>query len=141
MTTEFSIISVDDPSASARGIVGPGVGMFNESLVGDSGYQPLQLIVQNTESEVVGGIIAETYYGWCHVDLLWVRDDLRGQGLGRRLMERAEDEARNRGAKGVYLDTFSFQSPGFYEKLGYETFGQLAEFPTGHQRHFMVKHL
>jgi GNAT superfamily N-acetyltransferase len=90
---------------------------------------------------VVGGIIAETYYGWCHIDLLWVREDLRGRGLGRRLMDHAEKEALSRGAKGVYLDTFSFQAPEFYTRLGYETFGMLPDFPPGHERHFMVKHL
>ena len=141
MISDVDVIYVDDPSNSARGIIGPGVGMFNESKVGASGYQPLQFVVQTSDDEVIGGVVAETYYGWCHIDLLWVHEEHRGHGLGRRLMEYVEEEARNRGVRGVYLDTFSFQAPEFYRKLGYETFGVLPDCPAGYQRHFMVKHL
>jgi hypothetical protein len=53
----------------------------------------------------------------------------------------AEDEARRRGAKHAYLDTFSFQAPDFYEQHGYQVFGTLDDFPAGHQRYFMTKEL
>jgi N-acetylglutamate synthase-like GNAT family acetyltransferase len=53
----------------------------------------------------------------------------------------AEDEARQRGAKNVYLDTFSFQSPNFYKQHGYQVFGELPDFPPGYQRHFLTKQL
>jgi len=53
----------------------------------------------------------------------------------------AEDEARHRGAKNAYLDTFSFQAPDFYKKHGYRVFGELQDFPPGHQRHFLTKRL
>jgi GNAT superfamily N-acetyltransferase len=72
---------------------------------------------------------------------MWVREDLRGQGFGRQLLEKAETEARQRGAKRAYLDTFSFQAPAFYKKLGYEEFGRLEDFPAGHTRYFLVKTL
>jgi GNAT superfamily N-acetyltransferase len=72
---------------------------------------------------------------------MWVREDLRGSGYGQRLLALAEDEARKRGAKNSYLDTFSFQAPGFYKKYGYRVFGELPDFPTGHQRYFLTKQL
>lgn len=53
----------------------------------------------------------------------------------------AEDEARKRGAKHAYLDTFSFQALDFYRKYGYEIFGELQDFPVGHQRYYLVKQL
>ncbi len=55
---------------------------------------------------------------------MWGREDLCGQGFGRQLLEKAETEARQRGAKHVYLNTFSFQAPAFYEKSGYAEFGR-----------------
>lgn len=60
---------------------------------------------------------------------------------GRRLLALIEQEGRQRGAKNAYLDTFSFQAPGFYAKLGYRVFGTLTEFPSGHQRCFLTKAL
>jgi len=56
------------------------------------------------------------------------------------LMGQAEGRARERGCHSTWLDTFSFQARGFYEKLGYEEFGRL-DYPPGHYRHFMRKRL
>ena len=67
--------------------------------------------------------------------------ELRGRGYGHRLLTVAEDEARKRGAKNVYLDTFSFQVPDFYKQHGYQVFGELQNFPPGHQRYFFTKQL
>ena len=98
-------------------------------------------MLQGPNQDVVGGVIAEVYWDWLYIDLLWVKEDLRGQGFGKGLMSRTEEEARQLGAKNAYLDTFSFQSPGFYEKLGYKSFGELQEFPPGQKRFFMRKEL
>ena len=86
-------------------------------------------------------MLGEIYWNWLYIDLLWVKDDLRGRGFGRRLMMIAENEARQQGAKNAYLDTFSFQAPDFYKKLGYEVFGELPDYPVGHQRFFLTKQL
>ena len=72
---------------------------------------------------------------------LWLRDELRGQGHGRALLEAAETEATRRGCGGVFLDSYSFQAPGFYARLGYETFAVLEDFPRAHRRHFLRKAL
>jgi len=97
--------------------------------------------VKATDEEAVGGVIGETHWDWLYVNLMWVREDLRGCGYGHRLLELAEDEARERGAKNAYLDTFSFQAPGFYQQHGYTVFGELKNFPTGHQRYYLTKEL
>jgi GNAT superfamily N-acetyltransferase len=65
-------------------------------------------------------------------------DDLRGRGVGRELMAQAEARAVERGCHAAWLDTFSFQARGFYEKLGYEEFGTL-DYPPIHKRYFMKK--
>jgi hypothetical protein len=50
-----------------------------------------------------------------------------------------EAEASKRGCEYCWLDTFSFQAPGFYEKYGYTRFGELGEYPRGHKRFFYTK--
>jgi N-acetylglutamate synthase-like GNAT family acetyltransferase len=72
---------------------------------------------------------------------LWVKDELRGRGYGHRLLTLAEHKARQRGAKNAYLDTFSFQAPNFYKQHGYQVFGELQDYPPGHQRYFLTKQL
>lgn len=141
MDEEYRIDYIDNPEESAWGIIGRGVGSYNKQQAGDNAFRRLCYALRGADQEIVGGVLGETYWEWFYVDLIWVKDDLRGQGYGIQLMEVAEAEARRRGAKNAYLDTFSFQAPGFYEGLGYEVFGVLDDYPPGHQRYFMRKKL
>lgn len=101
-----------------------GLRAYNTGAVGKLDYRPLTVTV-NDKKAIVGGVVGETYFGWMFVSLLWVSEKYRGKGWGRSLMGSAEKEARKRGVRHVYLDTFSFQAPGFYKKLGYREFGRL----------------
>jgi GNAT superfamily N-acetyltransferase len=65
----------------------------------------------------------------------------RNEGHASRLLIAAESEARKRGCKHAFLDTFSFQALGFYYKLGYSEFGRLDEFSDKHKRHCLHKRL
>lgn len=73
--------------------------------------------------------------------LLGVAGPLQGRGYGRQLMERAEALARERGCVGAWVDTYSFQSPAFYQRLGYRVFGMLPSYPGVEQRIFLMKEL
>nr|WP_223215835.1 GNAT family N-acetyltransferase [Rhizobium herbae] len=78
-------------------------------------------------------------YGWAFVKYLAIPDEYRGQGLGSRLIQEAETLARARGYIGVWLDTFEFQARPFYEKLGYQVFGELEGGPNAIPRYFLKK--
>ncbi len=73
------------------------------------------------------------------IELLFVPPGLRGFGQGRKLVSNAEDLARSRGCTGIWLDSFTFQAPQFYQRLGYEIFGELPGNPTGQSRCFLRK--
>jgi len=89
--------------------------------------------------EPVGGAYGWCYGGWFFLHYFYLPEDLRGGGHGRALIARIEAEARARGCIGAWLDTFSFQAPGFYEKQGYTRFGTLPDQPPGHARPFLLK--
>jgi ribosomal protein S18 acetylase RimI-like enzyme len=93
------------------------------------------------DGEVLGGANGDTHYGWLYIGSLWVAESLRGQGWGRRLMAHLESEAVANGCQGAWVDTYGFQAPGFYERIGYVEFGRLDEFPPGSARHFFQKSL
>jgi GNAT superfamily N-acetyltransferase len=141
MDEEYQIVYVDKPEESAWGIIGRGVGNYNKQQAGDNQFQRLCYVLRTPDEEIVGGVLGEIYWGWFYLDLIWVKDELRGRGYGHQLLTRAEDEARQRGAKNVYLDTFSFQAPDFYIQHGYQVFGELQDFPVGQQRYFLKKQL
>jgi len=102
-------------------------------------WRPLAIFLRE-KSRIVAGLAGETYCGWLFVKYLWVSEGLRGRGVGRELMVRAEARARERGCHSAWLDTFSFQARGFYEKLGYQEFGRL-DYPPDHHKHFLRKRL
>lgn len=62
-------------------------------------------------------------------------------GVGTEIMQIAEREALQRGCCGSWLDTFEFQARGFYERIGYQCFGELPNYPPGFSRFFMKKML
>jgi len=138
MAEEYQIVKLDDP---AWEVIGQGITEYNTQQAGEDQGKNLCFVLQNPDGEIVGGVIGATYWDWLYVNLMWLREDLRGQGFGKELLSLAEEEALQRGAMDAYLDTFSFQAPGFYQKQGYEVFGQLDDFPTGHQRFFLKKKL
>jgi len=122
-------------------IIGGGISDYNTEKAGDDQGQNLCFVLRTSEDEVVGGVIGATHWDWFYVNLMWIRKDLRTQGYGNQLLALAEEKARERGATKAYLDTFSFQALDFYKKNGYEVFGELKEFPPGHQRYYLVKDL
>jgi GNAT superfamily N-acetyltransferase len=73
--------------------------------------------------------------------MLWVHESLRGQGFGAQLLAAAEAHAREQACTDAYLSTFDFQAPEFYRTRGYQSFGELADYPRGHSYHFMRKRL
>lgn len=114
---------------------------FNTAMAGPGQGRPLVIAVRDAQGAVIGGLWGSTGYRWLFTQLLVVPEACRGTGLGRRLMGLAEDEARARGCHGAWLDTFEFQARGFYERLGYTCFGELADYPPGYRRWFMKKSL
>jgi GNAT superfamily N-acetyltransferase len=141
MDAKFQIMSIDDPHEIPWGIIGGGISTFNEQRVGDDHGKNLCFVLKSPDGEIVGGLIGATHWEWFYINLMWLKEDVRGKGYGYRLLDLAENEARQRGAKYAYLDTFSFQAPEFYKKYGYEVYGELSDFPQGHQRYFLKKQL
>ncbi len=101
----------------------------------------LAIFLRDGRNHVVGGISGWVYWGWLQIEFLWIRDDLRGMGYGKDLMIAAEKKALAMGCYKAYLETFSFQAPDFYKKLGYEVFGILEGFPGDHNKYFLKKRL
>lgn len=91
----------------------------------------------------LGGLVARfsPELKWVFVELLAVGEDGRGKGIGGQLMARLEGEARARLMDGIWLDTFSFQAPEFYRRLGYTEFGRIEGYPDNEARHFFFKRL
>ncbi|MEH1859877.1 MAG: GNAT family N-acetyltransferase [Nostoc sp.] len=141
MMPEYKISIEIQPDSKQVDFVDKQLHKFNLSKIGDYQYTPLFLSLCDSEENVVGGLEGFIGLGWLHIGTLWIAEELRGNGYAKALLLVAEQEAVNRGCLNVYVFTYSFQAPEFYQHLGYEVFGELADFPPGHRRYFLKKNL
>jgi GNAT superfamily N-acetyltransferase len=117
------------------------ISAFNAAVTGDHDARLLSIAARGDDDELHAGLYGWTWGGCGYVELLWVRGDQRGNGLGARLLAAAEAEIRRRGCDRVALDTHSFQAPGFYARLGYAECGRTPGYPHGHDSIHLLKHL
>ncbi|MHC5134717.1 GNAT family N-acetyltransferase [Pseudomonas glycinis] len=114
---------------------------YNDAQTGGSKSEPFALMVKDQNGEILGGLYGRMIFRWMFIELLSVPEQGRGQGIGSKLMAQAEALAREKNCYGLWLDTFDFQAPEFYRKLGFSQFGEIVDYPPGHKRHYFQKRL
>ena len=115
---------------------------YNASKVGRTATGSLAIALRHPDTdETIGGLWATSAYNWLFIELLFVPDQFSRRGIGSSLMRQAEQMAISRGHIGIRLDTMNFQAPDFYEKLGYQKFGKLENYPIGYEHIYYFKML
>ena len=133
------VISVHDdlPADAAR--IDAGLGDFNDAAAPLHEVRPLSCFARDTAGAVVGGLVGRTWGPCAEIQQLWVAEACRGEGIATRLVEAFEARASARGCRSFYLETFDFQAPGFYEKLGYRRAFALDVYPHGIVKFTMLR--
>ena len=114
---------------------------FNNMHVGPDNHLLLNIVEYDENQNVIAGILGGTYWGWLHIDILWVDENFRSKKIGSRLLIAAENEAKKRGCHFVHVDTMSWQAPDFYKKHGYELISELDNIPNGYKKFHFIKRL
>lgn len=126
----------------AEDVIAGGLAAYNKEKFGRIDAQTLDILVRDDNSgAAVGGLLGRSSLGLFFLDLFYLPEELRGGGLGSRIMAQAEAEARGRGCTAAVVSTISFQAPKFYERHGYRRFGEVACPPDGATRIFLSKTL
>ena len=112
---------------------------YNRRNAPPPNHQLLGIFLKDDAGQTIGGLWGRSAYEWLFIELLFVPEELRGQGLGTALLRQAEQIARERNCTGVWLDTFDFQALPFYQKLGYTICGELKDHPRGISQHWLQK--
>lgn len=101
--------------------------------------KPIEIIIRDDQNEIIGGLYGRSIWGTLEINKCVVIPQNRNEGIGRKLIIEAENEAKNRNCRFVSLNTFSFQAPEFYEKLGFEKIGTETDFPKGFEKYYYRK--
>jgi len=140
--SKHEIVVTDVVSERAEQLVGWGLNAYNDEITGYSDRRPLAVLVKDPQTdEVLGGATGRSSLGLLFLDLFYLPKTLRGSGIGSTVLKTFEEEGRRRGCVAAVLYTISFQAPGFYERHGWERFGEIACEPPGTSRIFMTKRL
>ena len=121
--------------------IGDLIRSYNRSIRETAESEPLNLYIEDEQGQLLAGLVAETFGNWLEIEYLFVKDDLRGQGIGSQLLQRAESEAKNRNCRYVFVNTYQFQAPAFYQKHDYQEVFTLKDYPCTGQRHYYQKDL
>jgi GNAT superfamily N-acetyltransferase len=135
ISADYSEHCPDEPALQAA------IDGYCMDSAGQHQFWPLTLCLRDAEGKLCGGLVGFVWGGWLEVKVLWLEQELRGSGYGSQLLLAAEKYAYSRGARHAHLSSFTFQAPGFYEKHGYDVFGELADYPAGHRNVFLRKTL
>lgn len=139
----FHLELLPKPHTIVRQIILSGLTDFNRnSFMPDLQIEDLAVVIRAVDSKtIVGGLWGHTGWEWLTVELIFVPESLRNQGIASHLLTLAEEEAVRRGCHSAWLDTLNAKATSLYERLGYERFGELKDFPKGGSRTFLQKKL
>ena len=114
---------------------------YNRSKREEVESEPLNLYLEDEKGNLMAGLVAETFGNWLEIEYLFVKEELRGQGIGSKLLQQAESEAKNRNCRFAFVNTYQFQAPDFYLSHGYKEVFALQDYPYTGKRYYYQKDL
>ena len=121
--------------------IGELVRSYNRSKREAAESESLNLYIEDEHGRLLAGLVAETFGNWLEIEYLFVKEKLRGQGIGSKLLQQAETEAKNRNCRFAFVNTYQFQAPDFYKRHGYKEVFTLQDYPYIGQRYYYQKDL
>lgn len=119
--------------------IGELVRSYNRSKREAAESESLNLYIEDEHGRLLAGLVAETFGNWLEIEYLFVKEELRGQGIGSQLLQQAESEAKKRNCRFAFVNTYQFQAPAFYQKHGYKEVFIMKDYPYTGQRHYYQK--
>ena len=134
-------IRLDNIESQKAQEIGNLIRSYNRSKREAAESESLNLYVEDDSGQLMAGLVAEIFGNWLEIEYLFVKEDLRGQGIGSQLLQQAESEAKKRNCRFAFVNTYQFQAPAFYQKYGYKEVFTMKDYPYTGQRHYYQKEL
>lgn len=103
---------------------------YNFAAVSESNLKEFTVKVEESSGELVAGLSGWTWGTCAGIGMVWVREDSRKEGWGGRMLEAAEQLARERGCRQLLVSSLTFQAPDFYRRNGYTEFARSEGLPV-----------
>ena len=110
-----------NPTAIELETLSEGIQSFNDKMIGPDAAREKDhrfiVIAKSVSNELLGGIRANAYWNYMDIELFWLNEDTRGQGIGTAILKRAEKYAKDLGYEFAKLTTTSFQAEVSTERM------------------------
>jgi GNAT superfamily N-acetyltransferase len=140
MCTQSVVLHVGD-APELEAFLAQRIHEFNAQATGYFDGECFSAAQRSDTGVIQGGITGYTWGGCCYVTNLWVDASERAKGLGRQLLRAAEEHALRVGCAVVFVDTHTFQAPGFYARMGFRQLVAIGDHPVGHANLVFAKRL
>ncbi len=135
----MKILTEFNPSLDEMEFLEKKLFQFNCHEIKNYSYENFMLKSVDGSNAIIAGIHGQIGGNWLYIASLWVNEEYRSQGTGKKLLMMAENIAVKKNCFGAYLYTYRFQNPEFYKKLGYHVFGTLENFGDNNSKMYMKK--
>ncbi len=90
-------------------------------------------------NKIIGGALGHIIWGWYHLTDFYISEEYRNKGVGTQVIQKIEEFAMRNKALGVRINSWSFQAPEFYKRLGYIEWGKFEDCPPGTVHYYLYK--
>ena len=94
----------------------------------------------SSDEPAAAGFAGVNFWNIAFLEMLWVDEPFRNQGMGSCLLSDIEREAKKSGACIVMTDARDW-NVGFFKKLGYTVYCTLEDYPNGYRKYKLQKRL
>jgi len=119
-------------------VISEGAFSHGRAQARDGNAEPIACLVRDGRRVVAGGT-GRTEYRRLFVSYLWVTEDLRRQGLARRILQALESEAAHRGCGEAQIETLDDGVAALYGRLGYRSVAVVSGYVGPFNRHILLK--
>jgi N-acetylglutamate synthase-like GNAT family acetyltransferase len=128
-----------DLSANDVAAIEQRIYQHNREATGARDGRDLGFVIHNETGDIVGAAFGYSWAGIAELRQFWVAEGHRGRGMGRALLDSFVEAARKRGVKRIWLASYDFQAPQFYERAGFVRVTALKDWPIGHSNHIFCR--
>jgi ribosomal protein S18 acetylase RimI-like enzyme len=126
-----------DPNAEDDKILRDGIIHFNSQIIKEKATHFSIFAKHNTK--IIGGALIWEHSDALYIDVLWCDENYRKRGIGSKVISMIDGVAMDKQLPQIFVDTYSFQAQGFYQKHGYYSIGTIPGYMLGYDRIFMRK--
>jgi GNAT superfamily N-acetyltransferase len=114
---------------------------YNSYATGRHDGRGLGFVIRDEVGQMIGVAAGFTWSGTSELKQMWIDEAYRGRGYARALLNAFVGEACSRGVRRIWVASYDFQAPEFYENAGFKRIAEFEGWPEGHINVILCKTL